>query len=160
MDGFICGSSAGAVAISAAIASKGRRVGHDIDLITKQPANLMRFVEPAILTVNEDIRLAGSELAKAVLARIDGVPSEQLQSISQPDGRLGLLFQVKGHHEPEVAERARLSFFDVLRGRAFERRIPLPKGTPIELTLDSSLNFDELVAAYADAWRRRVEETP
>ena len=88
VDGFICGSSAGAVAISAAIASKGRRVGHDIDLITKQPANLMRFVEPAILTVNEDIRLAGSELAKAVLARIDGVPSEQLQSISQPDGRL------------------------------------------------------------------------
>ena len=82
------------------------------------------------------------------------------QVASRDEGRLGLVFQIKGHHEPEVAERARLSFLDVLRGRAFERRIPLPKGTPIDLTLDSSVNFDELVKAYADAWRRKVEETP
>jgi hypothetical protein len=73
---------------------------------------------------------------------------------------LGLVFQIKGRHDPEVAERARLTIMDVLRGRAFERRIPLPKGTPIDLTLDSSLNFDELMQAYADAWRRKVEETP
>ncbi len=40
------------------------------------------------MTVGEDIRLAGRELAKAVIARIEGVPPEQLQSISLPDGRL------------------------------------------------------------------------
>lgn len=79
---------------------------------------------------------------------------------SRDDGRLGLMFHVKGKHDPKIAERARLTILDVLRGRAFERRIPLPQGTPIDLTLDSSLNFDELIRAYADAWRQKVEETP
>lgn len=88
VDGIIAGSSAGAVAIASAIQSSGRTLGVDIDMISKQPANLLRFMQPEIMTVGEDIRLAGRELAKAVLARIDGVPAERLQSISLPDGRL------------------------------------------------------------------------
>lgn len=88
IDGIICGSSAGAVAIASAIEASGRRVGGDIDMVSKQPANLLRFMKPEIMTVGEDIRLAGRELAKAVIARIEGVPPERLQSISLPDGRL------------------------------------------------------------------------
>jgi len=87
-DGFIAGSSAGAVAIASAIDMAGRKLGQDIDMVSKQPANLLRFMRPEIMTVNEDIRLAGRELAKAVLARIEGVPPERLQSVSLPDGRL------------------------------------------------------------------------
>lgn len=87
-DGFIAGSSAGAVAIASAIKMSGRQLGRDIDMVSKQPANLLRFMWPEIMTVSEDIRLAGRELAKAVLARIEGVPPERLQSISLPDGRL------------------------------------------------------------------------
>ena len=49
---------------------------------------MLRFMKPEIMTVGEDIRLAGRELAKAVIARIEGVPPERLQSISLPDGRL------------------------------------------------------------------------
>lgn len=88
LDGIICGSSAGAVAIASAIEMSGRHVGADIDMVSKQPANLLRFMKPEIMTVGEDIRLAGRELAKAVIARIEGVPPERLQSISLPDGRL------------------------------------------------------------------------
>jgi LacI family transcriptional regulator len=88
LDGILAGSSAGAVAISSAIDASGRRLGDDIDMVSKQPANLLRFMKPEIMTVSEDIRLAGRELAKAVLARIDGVPAERLQSVSLPDGRL------------------------------------------------------------------------
>lgn len=88
IDGIISGSSAGAVAIASAIETSGRKVGSDIDMVSKQPANLLRFMKPEIMTVGEDIRLAGRELAKAVIARIEGVPSERLQSISLPDGRL------------------------------------------------------------------------
>jgi LacI family transcriptional regulator len=88
IDGIICGSSAGAVAIASAIEASGRRVGGDIDMVSKQPANLLRFMKPEIITVGEDIRLAGRELAKAVIARIEGVPPERLQSISLPDGRV------------------------------------------------------------------------
>jgi LacI family transcriptional regulator len=87
-DAIICGSSAGAVAISSAIEASGRSVGADIDMVSKQPADLLRFMKPEIMTVDEDIRLAGRELAKAVIGRIEGVPAERLQSVSLPDGRL------------------------------------------------------------------------
>ena len=42
----------------------------------------------------------------------------------------------------------RVSVLDLLRGRAFDKPLPLPKGTPIDLTLDTSLNLDELLASY------------
>lgn len=87
-DAIICGSSAGAVAIASAIEASGRKVGTDIDMVSKQPADLLRFMKPEIMTVAEDIRLAGRELAKAVIGRIEGVPAERLQSVSLPDGRL------------------------------------------------------------------------
>jgi LacI family transcriptional regulator len=87
-DGIICGSSSGAVAIASALAATGRQVGRDLDMVSKQPADLMRFIRPEIISVFEDIRLAGRELAKAVVARIDGVAPEELQSIFKPDGQL------------------------------------------------------------------------
>ena len=87
-DGIICGSSAGAIAVSSAVTEAGRQIGHDIDMVSKQPADLMRFLRPDIIAIFEDIRLAGRELAKAVLSRIDGAAPEELQSIFQPDGRV------------------------------------------------------------------------
>jgi len=69
---------------------------------------------------------------------------------STDKGRLGILFHIKGEHDPKVAEKARVGILDLLRGRAFDKRIALPAKTPVDLTLDTSLNFDELLAA----WRR------
>jgi hypothetical protein len=69
---------------------------------------------------------------------------------STDNGRLGILFHVKGRHAPKVAEKAKVGILDLLRGRAFDKRIALPAKTPVDLTLDTSLNFDELL----DAWRR------
>ncbi|EHS53899.1 LacI family transcription regulator, partial [Rhizobium sp. PDO1-076] len=37
-----------------------------------------------IITAYEDVRQSGRELAKAVIARIDGVEPQLLQSVSQP----------------------------------------------------------------------------
>jgi hypothetical protein len=75
---------------------------------------------------------------------------------SLPEGRLGLLFTIKGEHDPAVAEEARVGILDAIRGRAFDRRIPLPKGTPVNLTLDTTLNFDELLQAWLDLARSRA----
>jgi len=69
---------------------------------------------------------------------------------STDKGRLSILFHIKGQHDPKVAEKARVGILDLLRGRAFDKRIALPAKTPVDLTLDTSLNFDELLAA----WRR------
>jgi hypothetical protein len=72
---------------------------------------------------------------------------------SQPQGRLGLLFHVNGRHDPAVGRTPRVGILDLIRGRAFDKDLPLPKGTPVDLTLDTSLNFDELMAAYSSAGR-------
>src|SRR6266700_1836879 len=67
---------------------------------------------------------------------------------SLPMGRLGLLLHIKGRHDPIQAMETRVGVLELLRGRAFVKPLPLPKDTPIDLTLDTSLNLDELLASY------------
>ncbi len=67
---------------------------------------------------------------------------------SLPMGRLGVLLRVKGRHDPAQTMETRIGVLDLLRGRGFDKPLPLPKGTPIDLTLDTSLNLDELLASY------------
>jgi hypothetical protein len=74
---------------------------------------------------------------------------------SRPGGRLGMIFKINGEYDPAVAQPARISIFDLLRGQAFNKDIPLPKGTPVNLTLDTSINFDELLASYMEFNRSR-----
>jgi hypothetical protein len=72
---------------------------------------------------------------------------------STDKGQLGILFHIKGEHDPKVAEKASIGLMELIRGTAFQRRIPLPAKTPVDLTLDSSLNFDELLAGWKRAWQ-------
>ena len=67
---------------------------------------------------------------------------------SRPAGRLGVVFHVVGRHDPAVDRPTRIGLFALLRGHAFDKPLPLPKGTPVELTLDTSLNLDDILAAY------------
>lgn len=71
---------------------------------------------------------------------------------STPDGRLRLLLHIKGRNAPPEPKAAEVGLFDFLRGKAFDKPVPLPKGTEVNLTLDTSLNFAELLAAYRKAW--------
>ena len=83
-DGIVCSSGSAAIAVNAAIEAAGLRVGHDVDLVSKQGLPILKWIRPEIITAQEDVRLAGRELAKAVIARIDGIAPEMLQSVSQP----------------------------------------------------------------------------
>ncbi|HEX6866632.1 MAG TPA: YdbH domain-containing protein [Caulobacteraceae bacterium] len=76
---------------------------------------------------------------------------------STDNGRLNVIFTIHGHHDPKVAEEARISIQDALAGNAFNKHIPLPKGTPVNLTLDTSLNFAELLAAWRRGWKDAAE---
>jgi hypothetical protein len=67
---------------------------------------------------------------------------------SRPGGRLGAVFHLIGRNDPPGSPKARISMIDAIRGHAFDKPIPLPKATPVDLTLDTSLNFDELLKAY------------
>jgi hypothetical protein len=75
---------------------------------------------------------------------------ERLEGVvnSQPMGRLGVLLHLVGQNDPPQAAEARVGVIDLLRGRAFDKPLPLPKGTPIDLTLDTSVNLDELLESY------------
>jgi LacI family transcriptional regulator len=83
-DGIVAGSGSGAIAIVAALEAVGRRLGHDIDLVSKESHMLLQWLRPEVVTMREDIRLAGRELAKAVIARIEGIAPEDLQTLSYP----------------------------------------------------------------------------
>ncbi len=83
-DGIICSSGSAAISVNAGIEAAGKRVGRDVDMVSKQSAPILNWIRPEIITAYEDVRLAGRELAKAVIASIDGVAPDMLQSISQP----------------------------------------------------------------------------
>jgi hypothetical protein len=68
---------------------------------------------------------------------------------SLPGGRLGVLFHVKGRHAPAHPQALALPLADALRGRIADKPLPLPAGTEVDLTLDTSVNFDELVKDFS-----------
>ena len=80
--------------------------------------------------------------------------SADLNSI--PGGRLQIVFHIKGKSAPPKPQVAEVAIADVINGTALYKPIPLPSGTPIDLTLDTSLNFDELLKSYAEAWSKSL----
>ena len=84
-DGIVSGAGAAAFAIVAGIEDAGLVLGKDIDIVSKQSSPLLQLFRPKLHVVNEDFRLAGRELAKSVLARIDGEDPQTLHSMSVPD---------------------------------------------------------------------------
>jgi hypothetical protein len=69
---------------------------------------------------------------------------------SLPNGRLGVLFHIKGRHDPPEKKQIKLSAMDLIRQRFLGKPLPLPSGTQVNLTLDTTLNLDDLLADYAE----------
>jgi hypothetical protein len=95
-------------------------------------------------------RFAFDALEHLAIDRLDGTVN------SLPDGRLNLLLQIQGRSDPPVPPPAKVSLFALLRGKAFKESLPIPKDTKVNLTLDMSLNFAELLAAYRAAWAENL----
>lgn len=83
-DGIVTVFGNGAIAVLSAVRETGLKIGRDIDLICKQPLNVLQWLEPEVTAVNEDIRESGRELAALLLAAIDGAPLETLHSLHPP----------------------------------------------------------------------------
>jgi len=80
--------------------------------------------------------------------------SAELNSVA--NGRLQIVFHIKGKSAPPKPQIAEVAITDIINGTALYKPIPLPSGTPIDLTLDTSLNFDELLKSYAEAWSKTL----
>jgi LacI family transcriptional regulator len=84
-DGIVSSAGGATFAIVAGIEAAGMRLGVDIDIVSKQSFRLLPMFRPEICVVNEDFRLAGRELARAVLGSIAGAPMDSLQTLVVPD---------------------------------------------------------------------------
>lgn len=69
---------------------------------------------------------------------------------SLDNGRLGVLLHVKGEHSPPKKQEIRLTIMELIRRDFLNKTLPLPSGTKVDLTLDTSLNLDELLKDFAD----------
>lgn len=83
-DGIVSGAGGATFALVAGIEDAGLKVGRDVDIVSKQASRLLHLFRPQLHVVNEDIRLAGYELARAVAGSIERADVKSLQSLAQP----------------------------------------------------------------------------
>ena len=119
-------------------------------------------VAPGRISISRQALTGGAD-AKAKVSFGEDIAYQAMENLafdqldvvvnSLPDDRLGALFHIKGRHDPPVSQKGVIGLVDLLRGQALAKPILLPSGTGIDLTLDSSLNFGELIQALNRAWR-------
>jgi hypothetical protein len=61
-------------------------------------------------------------------------------------GRVAVLFHIRGRHAPPQRQELRLTLSELISRRFLDRTLPLPSGTEIDLTLDTTLNANQLVS--------------
>jgi LacI family transcriptional regulator len=83
-DGIVSGAGGATFALVAGIEAAGFRLGRDVDIVSKQSFRLLPMFRPELHVVNEDVRLAGRELARAVTGAISGAPIDTIQSLDIP----------------------------------------------------------------------------
>jgi hypothetical protein len=111
-----------------------------------------------VLSINPTLWTQNAAAANAVqdfaYQALEHLSFDQLSAAlnSVDEGRLQVTFHIKGHFDPPQPQTASVPLMALLDGTALKNPIPLPSGTPIDLTLDTSLNFDELLKSYAQAW--------
>ena len=83
-DGVVSGGGGATFALVAGIEDAGLRLGREIDIVAKQSSRLLHLFRPELYVVNENVRLAGFELARAVTGAIEGGGIGSLQSLTAP----------------------------------------------------------------------------
>ena len=79
---------------------------------------------------------------------------------SLPEGRIGVLFHIKGRHDPPQHQELRLSLSELISREFLKRPLPLPSDTGIDLTLETTLNLNQLVSDLIAANRARNGVAP
>lgn len=83
-DSIICNNELVALSIISGLEEAGVRLGKDYDLICKQTTIILPTLYPQIDTVAEDFFETGSELARLLIARIEGEEIKTLQTLHEP----------------------------------------------------------------------------
>lgn len=74
---------------------------------------------------------------------------------SLDEGRIGVLFRIRGRHDPPVRQELRIPLAEFISREFLNRTLPLPSGTGIDLTLDTTLNVNQLIGDLLELNRAR-----
>jgi len=74
---------------------------------------------------------------------------------SLDEGRIGVLFRIRGRHDPPQNQELRLTIAEFISREFLNRPLPLPSGTGIDLTLDTTLNLNQLIGDLLEVNRAR-----
>lgn len=74
---------------------------------------------------------------------------------SLPEGRLGILFHLRGRHDPPIRQRIKLTIGEIIARRFMSKPLPLPSGTEVNLTLDTTVNLDDLLNDFGEYQKLR-----
>ena len=77
---------------------------------------------------------------------------------SLDEGRIGVLFRIRGRHDPPQRQELRIGLAEFISREFLNRELPLPSGTGIDLTLDTTLNLNQLVSDLLELNRARAGE--
>ena len=77
---------------------------------------------------------------------------------SLDEGRIGVLFRIRGRHDPPQRQELRISIAEFISREFLKRELPLPSGTGIDLTLDTTLNLNQLIGDLLELNRARNGE--
>jgi hypothetical protein len=64
---------------------------------------------------------------------------------SQADGKLRMVLHIAGKYDPPTRKELRLTWRDILDRNVLNKPMPLPSNTRVNLTLDTTLNLDNLI---------------
>ena len=74
-------------------------------------------------------------------------------------GRASVVFHIKGRHDPPQRQELRLTLRDLITRDFLKRQLPLPSDTGIDLTLDTTLNLNQLVSDILALNRARAGQS-
>ncbi|MEX0970691.1 MAG: LacI family transcriptional regulator [Paracoccaceae bacterium] len=84
IDGIISATTAATIASVDAAESSGRRLGHDIDVGSKEVSNLLRVFRRQLVLVREDTTQAGRLMARALLQQINDPSAPLISHLAVP----------------------------------------------------------------------------
>jgi hypothetical protein len=118
-------------------------------------------INRALWAQGTDVAVSANAVQDFAYQALENLAFDQLSADlnSVAGGRLQVVFKIKGHSDPPKPQEARVGLVELLNGTALQKPIPLPSNTPIDLTLDTSLNFDELLKSYAEAWSKTLSQS-
>lgn len=85
IDAIICASTSAAMASVASLESVGRSLGDDIDIFAKEAVPILEWFRPGILSVFEDVTIAGAFLARAAIQAVRKPDEAKMQFLEKPE---------------------------------------------------------------------------